>query len=171
LKSLTAALFALILSTAVAAPMALKPGLWLMQVDIDNNGKKMNISEEMNKAMAKMSPEQKAQMQKMMGNVAIPSNEGTQTCFTQEMFTPEKMIARQAKGKCTPSFKTQTPKLVEGTFSCEDGTKGHMKWAVTSDELMNGTVDMESPKRGQMKMVYTGKFVKTDCGSIRPAVQ
>lgn len=159
-------LFALALSTATHAAMNMKPGLWEVQVDIENNGKKINVSEQISQAMAKLTPEQQKKMQAMMGNMAGP--QGTRTCFTQEMLTPEQMLKQQSRKKCDMKFTSNTPSLVAGTFQCEDGTKGDMKWE-SAPEMMKGTINMDSPKRGKGLINLRGKFLTSDCGKVKPA--
>ena len=159
-------LILLVTAMPVWATMNMKPGLWSVQVEVENNGKKINVSNEIAQAMAKMSPEQRKKMQEMMGNMANDQG-GTQTCFTQDMLTPEKMLKQQSNKKCDMKLTTNTPAVMVGSFTCVDGTKGDMKWETSSDK-MKGIINTVSPKRGKAVMNIAGKFVASDCGKIKP---
>lgn len=169
MPSLIVAFTLALASTLVhAAPMAAKPGLWSMQVEVENNGKKVNLNDQLNQAMAKMTPEQKQKMQGMVGSAA--GDQGTQTCLTQDMLTPEKMLQQQGNKTCQTKFTTNTPTHIVGTFNCEDGTKGDVDWKVSA-EKMDGVIQTESSKRGKAKVKMAGKFVSADCGKVKPPVR
>ena len=153
---------------AFSTTLSVTPGLWAIQVEVNQNGKTVNVSDQVSKAMAKLSPEQKAKMQALMGNMASP--QGTHTCFTKEMLSPEKLLKQQSKKKCDVKLNSNSATLMTGTFQCEDGTKGDMRWLAKTPESMSGSVTSTSPKHGKSVINYSGKFLSKDCGKVKPPV-
>lgn len=151
-----------------SAKLSVKPGLWSVEVQVEKDGKSINVSDQMTKAMAKLTPEQKTKMMALMGNMASPK--GTHVCFTQEMLSPEKLLKQQSKKKCDVKLNTSSSTLMSGTFQCEDGTKGDMKWLAKTPESMVGSINSTSPKSGNSVINYSSKFLKKDCGKVKPPI-
>ncbi len=171
------AAFTLALATGAAAQTT-KPGLW----EITN--KMQSSSGEMEKAMANMekqlagmSPEQRKQMQDMMGKQGMSMGAGTgggmsmKMCITKEMAERNEM-PQQQQGDCKTTQSprsgntmkisyvcTQPPSSGEGVMTFNGDTAYTMKMATTT------TVKGKSEK---MTMDASGKWLSADCGSIKP---
>jgi hypothetical protein len=77
--------------TALAAGMNLKPGLWEIKMikqvvdGRDMTAAMMSMADNMQQAMASMTPEQRAKMQATLGGTGLGTNNGFRICVSPEM--------------------------------------------------------------------------------------
>ncbi|MBY0271570.1 MAG: DUF3617 domain-containing protein [Burkholderiales bacterium] len=169
------------LSALPAAAQTMKPGLWEITNKMggsgDSGAKMAAAMEQMQKQMASMSPEQRKQMEKMMAQQGVNMSPGagggmsTRICITKEMAARNEAPA-QHQGDCkqeqmqksgnTTKFKftcTKPPSTGEGEVTVNNAESYTMKMKITRD--VKG-------KPEQMTMDAQGRFVASDCGSVKP---
>jgi len=167
-----------LLATPVAA-QTMKPGLWEINNKMGGEqGAQMAAAQaEMQKQMASMPPEQRKMMQDMMSKQGVNMAPGAgggmavRICVTKEMAARNEAPASQ-KGDCkqeqlqrsgnTTKFKytcTNPPSTGEGTVTMHNPESYSMKMTTTSQR---------KGKPEQMNMEAQGKFVSSDCGSVKP---
>jgi len=135
-------------------------------MNIESGGKKVDPMAEMKKAMAGMSPEQRKQMEMAMGRTM--NGNGTSVCYTQELLNQQNgLVPDSDEQKCKTDIKIKTSSKFAADFKCEDGASGTMEFNRDSKEKFNGLVRMTRDGKFS-KVVYEGKFVNADCGSVKP---
>ena len=160
-----------------ASAQTMKPGLW----EIGN--KMQSASGEMEKGMADlqqqmatMPPEQRKMMQDMMGKqgVSISAAPGggmaIKVCLTPEMVARNEMPTQQ--GDCKSTQSPRSGNTMKMSFVCTkppSSGEGQITFvsadAYTSQMTVNTTV---GGKPEQMKMDSGGKWLGSDCGSVKP---
>lgn len=160
--------------TASFAALAIKPGLWSIQSVIKRGAQEFDAAKIMKDAMAKMSPEQKKQMEAMMskmgngGTTFNMNDKGMQVCFTQEMLKNEAFLNQHRDQRCKTSFPIKTSTHVVVEFKCESGTTGNADWQVKDSTHYIGKVSINEKSGQKTDVNYKAEFVKADCGSIKP---
>lgn len=165
--------FALVLASPLAhSALNMKPGLWGLNMKIIQNGKEFNPAAEMQKALAKMPEAQRKKMMEMMGDkasVGVGKDGETQVCYTKKMLEKPDSLGEQSR-KCDTKIITQTSTKVVTSFKCEDGSSGDGTWTMNSSENMTGLMNVKDPRGKTSQINYKGKFIKSDCGKIKPAI-
>lgn len=162
------------------AAQTMKPGLWEVTSEFGGGGRlgaQMAAAQrEMQKQLAALPPEQRAQVERMMGQRGgmIGAKPGggmsTRICVTEEMAARNQPPARQ-QGNCKHEYSKRSGDTTRFSFVCAD--------PVSSGE---GEVTLHDPESYAMRMTATsqstsdqmmidarGKWLSTDCGSVRPA--
>jgi hypothetical protein len=165
-----AKLSALIAASLVLVPAAAfaahgRPGLW-------------TITSTMQMSNAPQIPPEALAMMKAR-HLPIP-NSGqpftTQMCMTQEQVNADKPPAMSNRDEsCDTRVLNQSPGLMEAQITCHgrmDGV-GHVKVNWRGTDHYEGTYDFKGTMGGrpqEMSTHYTGDFVKSDCGAVKPFV-
>lgn len=112
-------------------------------------------------------------------HVAIP-NSGqpfvTQMCMTEEEVNADKPPPiNNGNEHCDTKVLNQSPAIMEAEITCHgrvDGV-GHVKVNWSSNEHYEGMYNFKGAMQGHpqdMITHFSGDFVKSDCGSVRPAM-
>lgn len=165
---------ALLLAAAClpAAAQTMKPGLW--EINNKMSGGQMDQAmAEMQKAMAEMSPAERKQMEAMMAKQGVkmmPSSGGmtVQTCLTKEMVERNDMPMQDG---CQATRNERSGNKVKFAFSCsKPPSSGEGETTFTPDSY-SSRMTMKSLVNGKTEtttMNGTGKWVKADCGNVKP---
>lgn len=157
---------ALTSTTSWAVNLDMNPGLWSVRTDINHKGQNISLNAEIEKAMKGLGPEQRAQMEAMMKGVARGSE--TQACYTKEMLEPKNFLNNQEDENCQTTSMKNTATSVDAVFKCKNGDSGSAVWTIKNKSSFTGLVKMTNKKGENSKITYTGKFVSTDCGELKP---
>jgi hypothetical protein len=163
-----ASLSALIVASLILAPAAAfaahgRPGLW-------------TTTSTMHMSNAPQIPPQVAAMMKEH-HLPLP-NSGepftTQICMTQEQVNADKPPAMSNRDEsCDTKVLNQSPGLMEAEITCHghmDGV-GHVKVSWRGTDHYEGTYNFKGMMEGRPQEIstqYSGDFVKSDCGSVKP---
>lgn len=177
----------LILSLMFASPsfaaLSIKPGLWTIETKMKKDGKEYDPQAKMKEAMAKMSPEQKKQMEQMMAKMSAkmghPSNpnaasafgmseKGMQVCFSGKTLQNEEFLNQHKQHDCTNNFTTKSSTRVVMEFKCKNGSNGTAEWNVKDSTHYQGAVKMTNSKGDKSEINYLGTFTSADCGKVKP---
>jgi hypothetical protein len=174
-KHLFAAAAALALVLPAAA-QTMKPGLW----EINNKmggGQMDQAMSEVQKQLAQMPPEQRKQMEAMMAQRGVKMVPGTgggmtvQACITREM--AERNDVPMQNG-CTSTQQKKSGNRMQFTFRCTNPpSSGEGEVTFTPDSYTSHTT-VKTTVQGElqtMTMDATGKWLKADCGSVKPMQQ
>jgi hypothetical protein len=153
----------LVLVPAAAFAAHGRPGLWTITSTMQMSG------------MPQIPPEALAMMKER--HMAIP-NSGQPTtiqmCMTQEQVNADKPPAMSNRDEsCNTKVLNQSPGLMEAEITCHghmDGV-GHVKVSWRGTDHYEGTYNFKGTMEGrpqEMTTHYSGDFVKSDCGSVRP---
>jgi hypothetical protein len=100
----------------------------------------------------------------------------TQICMTQDQVNADKPPAMSNREEsCDSKVLNQTPALMEAQITCHGRMEGvgHVKVSWRGTDHYEGTYTFKGTMGGrpqEMSTHYTGDFVKTDCGAVRPFV-
>jgi len=168
----------LLTSTALAENLRLKPGLWQITSTREGSGAPAIPAEkqaQMKQAMEKMPPEQRARMEAAMrGAGGAPTV--TQSCvLADDLKKP--MTFGGDQPSCKRTMLTSTGSTQEVQVDCEtNGRTSTSVFKITAADMehWNATLDinMNLPQGGSvMKTRMAGKWMSSDCGSVKPASQ
>ena len=178
--SVTAILCAGLIATPATA-QTMKPGLWEITNKMGGSGeqgaKMAAAQEQMQKEMAGMSPEQRKQMEKMMGQHGAGMSPGApgggmaiRVCITKEMAARNEPPAQQ--GDCKNEHMQRSGNTTKFKFTCtKPPSTGEGEVTMHSAESYTMKMKMTSQAKGkpeQMTMDAQGKFLSNDCGSVKP---
>jgi hypothetical protein len=159
------------MTTNAFAGLNMSPGLWELDVKVKTKGQERDPRAEIQKALAKMAPEQRKKMESIMASMGagVSSDGAIKVCYSEEMIKKNSLTPEGKIKSCKTDVTTITPEKMITKFNCEDGTKGVATWNMESKEKLNGLVEMN--KKGEDSTIrYKGKFVNKDCGAIRPVL-
>lgn len=154
-------------TTVYAAGMDIKPGLWEIQHKMTVDGQKMPDMQEM---MAQVPPEMREQMKAMMAQQgAGVTDKGTTVCVTAEQIARGEVGAQNPEGRCKISNLKMSGNTTTMNIKCEAPNKAEGTTTVTrsSNTQWSSTTNMQTDK-GEMKQEATGKWLKADCGNVKP---
>ena len=187
-KALCTGALSLTLFVACAAHadgMNIKPGLWEIQSSANMNGQQMpdmaqHMAEtqkhmaEMKQQMANMPPEMQERMKAMMpqsGNAMAFTNKGITICLSQDQINRSD-IAHDPNNHCKTTDINHSGDKTTIKMHCDAPHEADMSTEVTriSDSEWRSTSHMT---RGQRSIDTTGsgKWLKADCGDIKPLTQ
>lgn len=168
-------LLALAFNATAEAALSIKPGLWTIEMKMKKDGKEFDPQAKMKEAMAKMSPQQKKQIQEMMAKMggkngpAFGMNEkGMQVCFTGKSLQNEEFLHQHRQSNCETTFPVKSPTRVVTEFKCKNGTKGSAEWKVKDSTHYQGAVRIIDGKGAKSEIDYLGTFASEDCGNVKP---
>lgn len=167
------------LAAAPAAAQTMKPGLWEITNKMGGSGdtgaKMAAAQEQMAAAMASMPPAQRKQMEDMLAKQGVNMSPGggggmsTRICITKEMAARNEAPA-QSQGDCKRETLQRSGNTTKFKFTCSNPP--------SSGE---GTVTLHNPgsysmhmkmtggrQQGEMTMDAQGKWLGSDCGSVKP---
>ena len=157
----------------------MKPGLWEISNKMGGSGemgaKMAAAQEQMQKAMAGMSPEQRKQMEKMMAQQGVNMASGgkgggmsSRICVTKDMAARNE--APPAQSDCKQEQLQRSGNTTKFRFTCGNPpSTGEGEIVVHSPEAY--TMKMNVTQKGKserMTMEAQGKWLGNDCGSIKP---
>ena len=176
----------LLLCTASANAQTMKPGLWEITQKMKSGSAEMNNAlAAMQDQMAKMTPQQRKQMQDMMakqgvnmdlgagGGAAKPGEITVRMCMTREMIA-ENQTAPQQPG-CTHTQSPRVGNTWKMAFTCTNPpSSGEGQVTYNGSEGYTSRTTMSTQVQGKpekMTMEGSGKWLGADCGTIKPLGQ
>jgi len=175
----------LVLAAALAAfagaagAQSLKPGLWEINQKMDMGGGQDPRMAQMQQQMANMPPEQRKMMEQMMAKQGVKMGPGgpgggmaVQMCMTKEMAERHEVPAQ--RGDCKTTQQSRSGNTMKMAFSCTNPpSSGEGEVTFTSPESYSMKMTVNTQRQGKpetMKMDASGKWLKSDCGDVKPMV-
>lgn len=167
---------------ALASPLAqgqtggpkLSPGLWEHSFTMKSqSGKMEKAMKEMQQAMASMPPEQRRQMEAMMGKqgVAIgPQGNSVKVCMSKE--DAERDQPPPAQEGCTQTAQ-RSGNVWSISFKCQGPppSSGNGSVTIQSPTAYSGIINVVTDVDGKaekVEMATSGKWLGANCGNIKP---
>jgi len=168
-------------SVSAHADSGQKPGLWEMRMTKtvvdghDQSAQMAGLSAKMQEQMARLTPEQRAQMGAMMqqyGAPQITDSGAIRMCVTPEMAKRDVPVVDK-DGACQTANVSRSGNRMTYEVQClKDGHKVSGK----GETIQNGdTVSVNSDttvvERGQTHQIHSEmelKFLSSDCGNVKP---
>ncbi|QLQ01278.1 MAG: DUF3617 domain-containing protein [Burkholderiaceae bacterium] len=132
---------------------------------------------EMQKALAGMSPQQRKQMEEMMGRQGVALGTGadggivTRVCISKEM-AEQKVPPVQTEGDCTATVTERSANRMKARFTCTNPpSNGEGEWTFQGDSgytMKMTTTTAHNGKPQTSTMEGQGRWVSADCGKIAP---
>lgn len=164
-------------SLPISAAQTLKPGLWQIANRMQGGSIDMErATQQMEQQMAKMKPEQRRMMEEMLAKQGVKTGPGglglasVQTCMTKEMVERNEMPAQH--GDCKTTQYQRSGNTVNIAYTCaRPPSSGEGTLVIHNPEAY--TMKMAITRKGAAKsetvhMDVTGKWLKADCGSVKP---
>jgi hypothetical protein len=184
MKKSTLAILITLSSTAFAQSSSLKAGLWeitpIRQVmdGRDMTAQRAAAQAKMQQSMANMPPDQRKQMESIMGSKGISGSAnagGTRICVSPAMAARDKPMV-DSSGHCEPASLNRSGKKTSFEFNCT--ANGHTRIgkgeSIVSGDTVTTRVDMTmTDARGShtMQSETQMKYLGTDCQGIKPVDQ
>jgi len=172
-KHLIAAAAMLAIVLPAGAQNTMKPGLWEINNKMSGSGMDEAMAQ-MQKQMAQMPPEQRKQMEAMMAQRGVRMTPGAnggmsvQMCMTKEMV--ERNDVPQREG-CTSTKQQRSGNTIHVTFSCTNPPSSGEGDVTFTPESYTSHMTVKTSARGKEETMVadaTGKWLKADCGDIKP---
>lgn len=178
MKKFTLCLLLTFVSTLTfASGLDVAPGLWRTSLKMYKDGKEFDPMAEMRAAMKEHGMEE--QMEALKGMMDAESLQrlkqaqqqattgGSLVCYTKETFKGTEAYTDQ-DSECTTKMQKSSAKHMVGTYTCKNPpSKGSFEWKTDGKKSITGTT-IHSEDGATMKMVHQSKFVKADCGDVKP---
>ena len=177
LPSIAVAAIALNLLLAASAQAQLQtqmqPGLWETTVQMKSqSGEMEKAMAQAQAAMAKMTPEQRKQMEAMMGKNGMAMGGAPNT--VRMCISPEQAAMRQipARDGCTHAMQ-HSGNTTRMQFNCAGNppSTGEGQFTLLNPKAYDGEFTFTTQRKGQpevMQMKQSGKWLSADCGGIKP---
>ena len=183
MKKVLLAILVALSSNVFAESSGLKPGLWEMKVvkqvmdGRDMQAQMAAAQEQMQQAMANMTPEQRKQMEAMMGRQGahVSGGGGTRICISKEMAARDRPVM-SSQSHCDPVKSNRSGNKISFEFNCSNKGRtesGKGETTIRSD-LMETVVDMTMTDAHGSHTIHNEsqfKFIGSDCQGIKPADQ
>lgn len=151
-------------------PLNVKAGLW----EVTSDGSQSGAPPIPPEALARLSPEQRAQFEAAMRQSAGPHHQVSKRCVTQaDIAKSFEKMGQMDGGRCTQNVSSSTATLRAGTFSCtgRENASGTYRIEARSRESVIANWNATISNGGkEMKITNTaqGKWLSADCGSVKP---
>lgn len=175
-RSLLAAAALAALSLSVSA-QNLKPGLWEVTSKTSGNPQMEQAMAEMQKQMASMPPAQRKQMEEAMARQGVKMGAASgggmamQMCMTKEMAegTPAQM---DPKSDCRITSQSRSGNTTKMAYTCANPpSSGEGTFTSNGPEAYTSKMVTRTTHQGKtetLTMEGSGKWLKADCGNIKP---
>ena len=128
--------------------------------------------------MAKMPPEERKMMQDIMAKQGVavgaagPGSVSGKVCLTKEMIERNEMPGTQ--GDCTSTTSPRIGNSMKTSFTCAKlGSSGEGQFTFVSSEAYTLKMSINTMAKGKSEKTEidgAGKWLATDCGSVKPIV-
>ena len=170
LRLLLACTGTLLGAAAAQAQGHIKPGLWENTVTMKSDNPAM---EQMKARLAAMTPEQRAQMEKLIPGMAPGGAPNSiRVCITKEQAARD--LTPDNDGRCTRTNVVRSGDTTRFDFSCKSArsdVSGHGSFTRISDNAYtaSSTADMVTKSTTtHMQTDIASKFISGDCGDVKP---
>jgi hypothetical protein len=154
-----------------------KPGLWEVTSKVGGSPEMDKAMAQMQQQMANMPPDQRKQMEAMMGKQGISlsgaAGGGVQikTCISKEMAEKSQMPMR-TQGDCISTVSDKTSSGMRMKFVCTNPpSTGEGQFTFSGDSAYTMKMNVSATHQGKPQTTTiegSGKWLGSDCGSIKP---
>ena len=181
MKTVTLAILLVLSSAAFAQGSPLKQGLWEVKpISQIRDGQDMTAQmaaaqARMQQSLASMPPEQRKQMQAMMGQHGGSADAATRICVSAAMAAREKPMV-DPEGRCEPAKVNRSGNKSSFEFNCttEGRTMAGKGESTASGDMVSTRMDMTTTDAGgrhTMQSEVQMKYLGADCQGVKPVDQ
>ena len=171
---LASAAAALCIAASPASAQTMKPGLW----EINNKmggGQMDQAMAEMQKQMAQMSPAERKQMEDMLAKQGVRMAPGAGGGMTVQMCMTKEMVERNdmpVQDGCRTTVSQRSGNTLKHAFTCTNPpSSGEGTVTFSGSEAYTSKMTLKSVSGGKTEvttMEGRGKWLKADCGNVKP---
>ncbi len=173
---LAAALVAAAITTPTMAQPALKPGLWQVETRMPGDPGFEESMKELREQLASMSPQERKQMEAMMGKsgvqLAAGAKGGAASRFCMGREQAERKEVLGAQGDCTVTRLSRSGNTVSSSFTCSNPrSSGESVVRFGSAEAYTSKTTLvteQGGKKDQTVIESDAKWLASDCGALKP---
>ncbi len=163
------------LALAQGAALKMSPGLWEHGFTMKSQGGQMEQAlKEMQQSLASMPPEQRRQMEAMLAQQGMslgPKGQSVKVCLSRE--DVERDQPPPPQDGCTQTAR-RSGNVWNLSFRCPGPppSSGEGRLTLQSPTAYSGSFDLVTTVEGKpekLQMDVTGKWLASDCGTVRPA--
>lgn len=166
------AAFACAAACLPVAAQQLKPGLWEISNKM-NDPQMEQAMAQMQQQLAAMPPAQRQQMEAAMARQGVKMVPGggnkVQMCMTREMVERSEVPMQDG---CKVTSQSRSGNTLQMAFTCASPpSSGEGRFTFAGDQAYSSRMTVRSQVQGRteaMAMEGTGKWLKADCGEVRP---
>lgn len=163
------------LATTATHAQSQQPGLWEITHKMSGSAEMDAAMAQMQKQMAAMSPEQRKQMETMMGanmpSAAKGGGMSLKVCITPEMAARNE-LPRQTEGDCTTQITSRSASAMKMTFVCTNPpSRGEGLYTFTGDKSYTAAITIQSSRNGKAETQTingSGTWLGANCGGVKP---
>lgn len=153
-----------------------KPGLWEVTSKVSGSPETDKAMADMQKQMAGMPPEQRKQMEAMMGKqgMSFSGPAGAmvmKSCVTKEM-VEQSQLPVQTRGTCTSTTSEKTSTSMKFSYACTNPPSiGQGQFNFLNDRSFTSKMKLTTTVQGKQESTTVegaGKWLGTDCGQVKP---
>lgn len=178
-KLILALVLPLLAMAGQAQAQKLRPGLWEVTMTMKSQSGEMEAAMAgMQAELAKMSPEQRKQIESMMGQRGVGMGAGAsgggttlRTCISKE--TAERGdVPDQEDRSCKREQIQRSGSTLKFKLRCSNPpSTGEGEFTFSSDKAYSGRMVFDTQRKGKaehMEMTQQAKWIAADCGQIKP---
>ncbi len=164
------------MSAAHAQAQKVRPGLWENSVTMKSTGGQAEAAmAQMRDQLARMPPEQRAQVEAMMARQGVAAGakpNSVRTCISPEMASRDEF--NPGDGRCKSTGHSRSGNIVRFKFVCsgEGSTgEGEGEFTLVSATETKGKMFVNTTRQGQslrMEMESNSRWVGESCGDVKP---
>jgi hypothetical protein len=169
----TGVIFAAAAGTMAASTMAagatldIKTGLW----EVTSTGETTGVPPIPPEVLARMTPEQRAQMQAAMGLASKP--DVSRSCITEKTLQRGLDFGERERPNCRRTMLNSTSRQIDVRMECtgRETMNGTFHFEAVDRQTMSGGINMAVTNGANtmtMKRTMHGKWLGSDCGSVKP---
>lgn len=151
-------------------PLNVKLGLW----EVTSSNTMTGMPPIPAEALARMTPEQRAQFeQRMKNSMGGPQPRTRKECVTAEKLKKDYAFGEDRKN-CTHTILSTSPTKTEIKMQCQQEKstmEGVFRIEALSSDHVKGTMQMSTSGNGQnmnMHFEFNGQYLGSDCGDTKP---
>ena len=160
---------------AIAQPVV-RPGLWQVETRMPSDPEFERSMAEMREQLASMSPQERKQMEAMMGRsgvqLAAGGKGGTVSRFCMDRSQAERKEMPGPQGDCTVTKVSRSGNAVSSSFTCSNPrSSGESLVRFASAEAYSSRVTMVSDaggKKDKTVIESDARWLSGDCGAVKP---
>ena len=157
-----------------AAGQSLKPGLWEITSQVQQQGETATGLSQMQAELAKLPPEQRKLMEEMLAKQGIGLKPGggaaIRVCITKEMLERNQLPAQQ-QGDCKSTYAPRAGNTQRIQFTCnQPPSSGEGQITYSSDQAYSMKMTVTGTAQGKPQKTDVsgnGKWVAADCGGLK----
>ena len=152
-----------------AASFNVRPGAWESTTSSVVSGELLPAA-----ALAKMTPEQRARVEAMLGaHAGAPRRITEKTCITRADLDQDRLLKSDAEQHCTTTVVSRTPTRLVLDRRCPQphASSAHVAFEAPSPERFTGSVDMTLAEGGKVHLDIQGRWLGASCAGLEPATK